>query len=125
MSDAHYCNHKGWFPFVRKIPDNWRFHCFPTILDFADISRDHQTSVPDSPLSELVCSSLTSFITCTLLEVGLVLRKVASHLKCSYFGSNRMSSLPEPLFPTACFRDIPRKSCLNAVIFLLRVRVSL
>ena len=45
------------------------------------------------------------FVNCsrfpTLLEVGLVLKKIASHLKCSYFDFNRISSLPEPLFPAA------------------------
>ena len=53
----------------------------------------------ESPLSEFVCSS--SRTNCTLPDVALALMKVASHLKCSYFGSKWTSSLPVPLFPSA------------------------
>ena len=43
------------------------------------------SSSSESQLSEFVCSS--SRTNCTLPDVALVLIKVASHLKCSYFGS--------------------------------------
>ena len=39
---------KAWFSYVGKIPDDRVFYFLPTIPDFADISDNHQKSVPDS-----------------------------------------------------------------------------
>ena len=46
---------KAFFPFFGKILDDRGFHCFPTIPDFAEISGNRQTSVPDlrySPVTD-------------------------------------------------------------------------
>ena len=39
---------KAWFSYAGKIPDDRVFYFLPTIPDFADISDNHQKSVPDS-----------------------------------------------------------------------------
>ena len=49
MSGALLVILKAWFSYVGKIPDDQGFYFLPTIPDFADISDNHQKSVPDSP----------------------------------------------------------------------------
>ena len=41
--------HRAWFSYVGKIPDDRGFNFLPTIPDFADISDIGQRSVPDFP----------------------------------------------------------------------------